>query len=352
MQKVYTQIDGTFVFPKPEDLDTLKPDSCVVRKVDGKLCITPLSGLKGKAVEGGRNGYSQLWGYLKEGEEKPFLLIEGRKRELKFCGFCKDRLNGITGNCFNSNVKPNGCSFDPAEEVKPFRISLEGWKKLRPTDVNEYSGFTTPYLSAVKFDAGTVRRNRKMRVVARHLWEYQEKKIEKYCSRCIHQGTCKLTSQKVIEHCMETEEKTAQKCLTKIRRRYGTVDEFLGLLAYGGGRLMYRLRKNAEESEWRVSQPLSRKKFLIIQPYRYFMTAKVPRKVVEDRVTAKAIPSEEREKTAALAWYYLEQYQHRRLWVSPKTGGIEAAHRTHGSYYFFRRQTFTSFSEILYFFQR
>lgn len=351
MNKVYTQIEGAYVFPDPEDLKTLKPDSCVVRKVGDRPCLIPLNDLKGKQVEGGRNSYSPLWGYQNDKNE-PYILLNGERKNPKFCDLCRDRLNGITGNCFNTNIKPKGCSFEPSEEVKPFEIELKGWKKLRPTDVNKHSAFNTPCLSWVDFDPKTVKKNKKARIIARHLPEYQEKKVEKYCSRCIYQGTCYLNSNRVAEHCMVTEEEMIKKCTSEIRKKYGSVSEFLNLLAYGGERFSCRPQKHLQEEEWRVSQPLSRNKFLIVQPYRYFNEMKVSRKIVEKLVTPKELPEGGHEKIAALAWYYLSQYQYHRIWVSLKTGGIEVTHRTRGHYHFYRPQSFTSFNEIHYFFNR
>src|SRR3989338_2399049 len=351
MEKVYTKIKGTFVFPNPEDLDFLKPDSCLVRKESEKLCITPLSEVKGKPVETSGNGYHPLWGDLDE-DPKPYILIDGNMRDPKFCDLCKNKLNGITGNCFDRNIAPNGCSFDPVDHVKAFQISLDGWKKLRPTDVNKFSGFYTPHINWTEFNSKTIRRNRKMRIVSHNLWEYQEKKIAKYCSRCIYEGTCCLNSQKIIKHCMVTEEETVKQCLQSIRRQYGNAEEFLRLLAYGGKKLMYRPRYRTKESEWRVAHPLKRKKFKIVQPYRYFNDGTVSSKVIEEKVIPRPVPCEDRDKIAALAWYYLKHFHYHLLWISPKLGGIEVAHPTRGSYYFFRRQTFTSFIEILYFFNR
>jgi len=351
MEKVYTQIHGTYVFPDPADLKTLKPDSCVIRKVGERPCVIPLSDLKGRQVEGGRNSYSPVWGYQNDKNE-PYILLNGERKNTKFCDLCKDRLNGITGNCFNTSIKPKGCSFEPAEQVKPFQISLVGWKKLRPTDVNKSSAFNAPCLSSVDFDSKTVKRNQKIRIIARHLLEYQEKKVEKYCSRCIYQGTCYLDSNRVAEHCMVTEEKTIKKCASEIRKKYGSVEEYLDLLAFGGGRFNYRPHKHLREEEWRVAQPLSRNKFLIMQPYRYSNDTKVSRKVVEEMVIPKELPASDHERIAALAWYYLSHYQFHRVWVSIKSGGIEVTHCTRGHYHFFRCQTFTTFNEIHYFFNR
>ncbi len=352
MEKVYTEIDGTYVFPKPRDLRSLKPDSCAVRIMKDKPCVIPLKNLQGKEVENGnRHGYSCVWGYHDD-KSDPYIVMNGEKKKPKFCDFCKDRLSGITGNCLNRAVKPSGCSFQPADDLKPFEINLTGWKKLRAIDLNERTPFLKPYMGGVSFDPKLIKQNRKIRMIARHLPEYQERKLEKYCSRCIFQGTCYLYSTKVAEHCMVTEEKTIKGCLVQIRRRFGNVDEYLGMLAYCGGKLTYKPEGQPQESEWRVSQPFSKKQYEIVGSYSGYSGSKAPRKLVEDSVTPVRVPTRNREKIAALAWYYLDHYPFHRLWISLKQGGIEATHQVHGHNRFFRAEVFTSFNEIHYFFCR
>ena len=352
MKKVYTQTDGTYVFPDPEALKVLKPDSCTVRKVDEKICLIPLEDLKGKQVEDGdRHGYSPVWRYQNDKNE-PYILMNGQKADTKYCNFCKDRLNGITGNCFNQTIKPNGCSFNPVDDLKPFEISMDGWKKLRAIDLNKDTPFYKPRPCSVDFNPKTIKRNKKIRLIARHLPEYQEKKVEKYCSRCIYQGTCNLNSSKVAEHCMVTEDEIIKQCLNLIRRRYGSVDEYLNLLAYSGGKFIYKPPSHVRESEWRVSQPFSKKQFEIMTPFNCYSELKVQRKFVEDLVTPIAVPEKNREKIAALAWDYLDRYHFHRLWISLKAEGIKATHHTRGANRSFRAEIFTSFNEIHYFFNR
>lgn len=352
MKKIYTRLEKTYVFPNPVNLRTLKPDSCVVRIIDKKPCIIPLGELKGKQVEnGGRDDYSPVWGYQSD-ETKPYILINRQKKRPKFCDFCKDRLGGITGNCQNKNVKPEGCSFQPSEELKPFEINLNGWRQFRPIDLNRNTAFFKPRLDEISFDPKLVKTNKKIRHIARHLPEYQERKIEKYCFRCVYQGTCYLRSQKVAEHCMVTEEETIERSLRGIRGRFGSVDEYLKMLAYGGRKLMCKPRGYLQESEWRVSKPLSKTHYEILKPFNSCGGTKIARAVVERLVMPRAIPKANRGKVAALAWYYLDSWFARPLWISVKPGAIEVAHPVHGAYRFFRTETFTSFNEIHYFFNR
>ena len=352
MKKVYTKLDKTYVFPDPANLRTLKPESCAVKIIDKKPCVIPLRELQGKQVEnGGRDDYSPVWGYQSD-KNKPYILINGQKKRSKFCDFCKDRLNGITGNCLNKDIKPLGCSFQPVDELQPFEIDLGGWEKLRPIDLNRDTAFLKPSFTEIAFDPKIIKRNKKIRRIVRHLPQYQEEKIEKYCSRCIYQGTCYLRSWKVAEHCMVTEEEMVKRCLGKIRRRYGSIDEYLNMLAYGGGKLMCQPRGYVQESEWRVSQPFSKTHYEILKPFNSYSGTKVSRELVERLVTSRVIPKANREKIAALAWHYLDNYHYHRLWVSLKPEGIEATHHVGGSYRFFRAETFTSFNEIHYFFNR
>ncbi|HOW87335.1 MAG TPA: hypothetical protein PKV84_01590 [Candidatus Omnitrophota bacterium] len=352
MKKVYTQVDGAYVFPRSRDLRSLKPDSCAVRIVGEKPCVIPLQDLSGKEVENGdRHGYSSVWGYHDD-KNDPYILINGAKKKAKFCDLCKDRLSGITGNCLNKSIKPSGCSFQPVEDLKPFAINLSGWRKLRPVDVNERTPFLKPYLSGVAFDPKLIKQNQKIRIIARHLPEYQERKLEKYCSRCIFQGTCYLHSHKVAEHCMVTEEETIKKCLGEIMRRFGSVHDYLGMLAYSGGRLMYKPEGYIQESEWRVAQPFDKKQYEIAKSFQGCNDLKVSRKLVEGSVTPVSIPKSNRERIAALAWYYLDRYHFHRLWISLRPEGIEATHQVYGHNRFFRAEVFTSFNEIHFFFTR
>lgn len=352
MQKVYTKSNGAYVFPRVQDLKTVKPDSCAVRIIGDKPCVLPLGSLRGKQVEGDSyHGYSSLWGY-NDDKNDPYILINGEKKRAKFCDFCQDRLNGITGNCLNKNIKPSGCSFQPVPELKPFEINLEGWKEIREIDLNTHTPFYKPHLSGIKFDPKLIKKNRKTRLIARHLPEEQERKIEKYCSRCIYQGTCTLDSRKIAEHCMVTEDVMIKQCLSNIRRKFGGVEAYLNMLAYAGGKFKYKPEGYVQESEWRVSQPFNKKQYEIIAPYNCFGDLKVTREFVEDSVKPLPLPVKNREKIAALAWYYLDRYHFHRLWISLKENGIEVTHRVHRRNHFFRPETFTSFNEIHYFFNR
>jgi len=352
MRKVYTKIDKAYVFPDCANLRSLKPDSCAVKIVDKKPCVIPLGDLQGKEVEnGGRDDYSPVWGY-QSGKNEPYILINGQKKRSKFCDFCKDRLNGITGNCLNKDIKPAGCAFQPVNELKAFDIDLDGWEKLRSVDLNPDTAFFRPFFTGITFDPEVIRRNRKIRRIARHLPQYQKEKIEKYCSRCIYQGTCYLRSHKIVEHCMVTEEEMTNRCLVKIRRRYGSIEAYLNMLAYAGGKVMCQPRSYVQESEWRVSQPFGKAHYEILKPFNSYSGTKIARDVVERQVTPCSVPETNREKIAALAWHYLDHYHYHRLWVSLKPEGIEATHHVRGPYRFFRAETFTSFNEIHYFFNR
>jgi hypothetical protein len=361
-EKMYTKINGCYVMPDPGDLKPLGLDSCVVARTEGKLYVHPLGEAAGKPAEREGLSYDPIFGFSKEEGER-FFILDGKRKELRFCDLCKDRLNGITGNCFDFRVKPKGCAFDPSTPPAPFNISLEGWTKVKPTDVSRDTPFSKPYSpSYVHFDLKTIRRNQKMRLVRRHLWEYQQKKQQKYCSRCIFEGLCYLNTRKVVEHCIVTNEKTEARCLESIRRRYGSAEEFLRLLSYAGSEIRYKPRSAKRRTKWRVSYPINRKKFLVRKLARPFTTAEVSLSRIEKQANSKPLPLTNQEHAAALAWFFMEEHmigktyvwvrggrRKRPFWILLKEEGIEVVHYPYGYSLRLDSVTLESFNESLHY---
>ncbi|GEM_PF-2742642 len=360
--RVYTKINGAYVLPDPGDLTELQLDSCLVAKGKGSVYAQPLETLEGKRVEAGKGEWDPVFGF-ESGEADRFFILNGEKKECRFCDLCKDRLNGLTGNCFDYRIKPKGCAFKPAVSPGMFRISLVGRKKLRPTAVSKDSAFHKPYYpSGVSFDKEVIRKNRKLHYARYHLWELSQKKQEKYCSRCVFEGLCRINTRKVIEHCMVTNEKTEARCLQTIRKRFGSLEEFLHLLSYAGSVIRYKPKGAKRRTKWRVSYPLNGKKFLLRKLARPFRTVEVSRRRIEKQASPKPLPLENQEHAAALALFFMEEFMINRscvwspggrlkrpFWILLKGEGIEVAHYSCGCYLRLDIVSFTSFNEILHY---
>lgn len=365
MKQVYTQIKETYVMPEPKDIGALKLDNCAVVHDQGKLLIHPIDERIGKDAERENDSaYDAIFGSLTK-KARRYLIVNGAEVQRKFCSFCKDRLNGITGNCFDYNVKKEGCQFTPSVEIKPFHMELEGYKKLKPSDTSRSSPFNAPYYPGeAYFDAATYKHNQKMRIVRRNLWDYAVRKKKKYCSHCIYAGLCWLNTRKVVEHCMVTPEETMKKCLEQILKRFGSVHEFLALLSYSGGAVSYKPKGAKRKTKWRISRPLNKTHFLAIKMGRPFRYTEVTRKRVERCVKPTALPYKGGDLTAALAWFFMERYCKeegvsriwayrsrviRPLWILPGAGSIEVAHYPYGCLLSRETISLESFNAILHF---
>ncbi|PIQ87523.1 MAG: hypothetical protein COV74_00180 [Candidatus Omnitrophica bacterium CG11_big_fil_rev_8_21_14_0_20_45_26] len=359
--KAYAKLGQVFVMPDPGDLEALELDNCMIRRANGRLCVAPLDGLAGKQVVQHSGGWEPVFGYF-DGKLDGFGIIRGTRQEVSFCDLCRDKLNGITGNCFNDRVKPRGCSFEPAAQSAGFHIDLSGWRRLPESDVAADSPFWKPrHAEEICFDVRKIRENRKLKITRRHLWEYQKKKEEKYCSRCVFQDLCCLTTRRVVEHCMVTDDFTMRRALTRIRKRFGSVDQFLALLAYSGGELRYRPKHDKRKTGWRVARPLNREKLLLKKLSRPFRETVVSRSVVESRIQPSQVTITDPDKAAALAWFFIEKHGNgwggrvhafhgiikRPLWILPKEAGIELTHYPFGRYLKRESLEFHSFNDIL-----
>lgn len=362
---VYTKINDAYVLPDSGDLGELKLDGCLVARGKGKVYAHPLEALEGKRVEAQGSEWDPVFGFQK-GEAERFFILNGEKKECRFCDLCKDRLNGLTGNCFDYRTKPKGCAFKPAIASAMFRISLNGQKQIRPTAVSTDSAFHKPYYpSGVSFDNKVIRKNRRLHRARYRLWDFSQKKQRKYCSRCIFEGLCWINTRKVIEHCMVTNEKTEARCLKKIRKRFESVEEFLRLLSYSGSEIKYKPKGAKRKTIWRVSFPFNRRKFVIRKLTRPFASAQVSFRRVEKWGTAKPLPVKNQEHVAALAWFFMEEFMFnktcvwssggrikRPFWILLKDGGIEVAHYAFGCYLRLDMATFKSFNDILHYDRR
>ena len=360
--RVYTKINGAYVMPDPGDLTGLQLDGCLVAKGKGIVYAQPLEALEGKRVEAGKGEWDPVFGF-QNGEADRFFILNGERKECRFCDLCKDRLNGLTGNCFDYRVKPKGCSFQSAVSPGMFRISLDGRKKVKPTAVSKDSAFHKPYYpSGVSFEKELIRKNRKLHYARFHLWELSKKKQEKYCSRCIFEGLCRINTRKVIERCMVTNEKTEARCLEKIRKRFGCLEEFLHLLSYAGSVIRYKPKGAKRRTKWRVSYPLNAKKIMLRKLARPFTTVEVSRRRIEKQVNPKPLPLENQGHVAALAWFFMEEHmigksyvwarggrRKRPFWILLKDESIEVAHYPYGCYLRLDIATFKSFNEILHY---
>ena len=367
MEKLYTELSGTYVLPDPGDISDLKLDACLVGRRQRKLYIHALDRLSGKEVELDRNRWADpVFGYQREDGQatERFLVMDGERKDIRLCNLCKDRLNGITGNCFNYNVRPKGCAFKPAKPLGQFKISLDDWKKLRPLDVNRYSPFRKPWNAGyVTLDQKVIRRNRKARMIRSNFHDFLGRKKEKYCSRCISKGLCYMTSVKVADHCMVTEEKKFKGMLKKIQKRFGSVESFLNRLAYSGKEITHRPAKEKRRTRWMITKPVGRNHFLVRKVSRPWKMARVTRRKVEKNVVPGAIPEQDREKMAALAWFFFEKYCSRDrdayrgyrgrairiLSVQPISGGISVSYYPYGWHLNRRSQDLTSFNAVLRF---
>lgn len=359
---VYTKINGAYVMPDPGDLAGLQLDGCLVAKGKGTLYAQPIETLEGKRVEAQRGEWDPVFGF-DNGEADRFFILNGVRKECRFCDLCKDRLNGLTGNCFDYKVKPKGCSFQSAVSGGMFRISLEDRKKVKPTAVSKDSAFHKPYYpSGVSFDKKLIRKNRKLHYARYHLWELSKRKQEKYCSRCIFEGLCRINTRRVIEHCMVTNEKTESRCLDRIRKRFGSVEEFLYLLSYAGSVIRYKPKGAKRKTKWRVSYPLNAKRFMVRKLSRPFATAEVTRVRIAKQVNPKPLPLENQGHIAALAWFFMEEHmagktyvwapggrRKRPLWILLKDNGIEVAHYPYGYHLRLDIATFKTFNDILHY---
>lgn len=373
MEKIYTKLKDVYVMPNPGDLSGLNLDSCVVARKETKLYITPLNSLVGKRVEGVSPYYEDpFFSSQANGVEKYFVL-EHEKKERSYCDLCKDRLNGITGNCQDYKMKPSGCSFDPAVDIKSFKISLKGWKKFNPGEVSTYSPFKPPHrLSEISFDLEQIEKNQKMRRIKANLGEHARKKAERYCSKCTWEGVCQLDTRKVVQHCMVPKEKTIRKCLQGIKKAFGSIEEYLSLFAYSGSDIAYKFKERKKKRRCKVVYPLNRKQFLIRTLSRPFESMKVSRNLVERRAKPGAVPIKNHEKIAILAWFFRKHYgfdkpchwQSRDLVIYGRNGhvvrpvsiglnveGIEVTYYPWGSSYnnYLRYKLCKSFKDILSF---
>ncbi|OGW81659.1 MAG: hypothetical protein A3G33_08370 [Omnitrophica bacterium RIFCSPLOWO2_12_FULL_44_17] len=366
MKKLYTKLQDIYVLNDPGDLSGLRLDSCVVAKRKGQLYVQSLECLTGKEVETGSDRWDSIFRIYSDGEKaEKSLVLGGESRSAKFCDLCKDKLNGITANCFDRNIKSKGCSFVPLKKPAEFNIDLNGWKYLAPTDANRYSPFRKPFSAEyIGLDAKTIARNKNARKVRANFRECLENKEEKYCSRCIFNGLCYMNSTKIAEHCkVLTEEKTIERCLQRIQKRFGNIEEFLQLLAYSGQEIVHRPLKASRKSRWLVSRPFGRNHFLVRKAYGPFKMTKVSRRKVEKALTPETVPLENRERIAALSWFFIEKYclngrgfyrgyrgrTIRVLSVLPVTGGIEVMYYPYGWQLSRQTKIFRSFNDILRF---
>ncbi len=366
MKKLYTEYKGIYVLQDPGDLAALKLDSCVVSRKRHQIYIAPLENLQTKQVEDKRSsGYSDpVFGFYAAKPER-FLVINGERKNSKFCDLCKDRLHGITGNCFNYGAKPGGCSFRPAKAPGKFNISLAGWKYLKPSRVNQYSPFKKPWSAEyIHLDSKIINRNKRALAARNDFWGQLEKKKAKYCARCIFKGRCYMNSMRIAERCMVTVEKTEKRSLGKIHSRFGSVEEFLNRLAYCGKEIVCRPKGEKRKTRWVVTKPVGRNKFLIRKRSRPFKRAIVSKTRIERNVVPEALPSLEREKIATFAWYFFEKYcakdqdayrgyrgrTIRILSVTPVPSGIEVSYYPYGwGTPSISRKQFHSFNEIVSF---
>ena len=310
MKKIYTKLESIHVLTDPEDLTDLKLDSCAVARKDGQVYICPLESLHEKRVEDKCSaGWSDpVFGFYDAKCEK-FLVINGERKNGKFCDFCKDRLNGITGNCFNYSLRRGGCSFSPAKALGKFNISLKGWRYLKPSRVNKSSPFKKPWgADYIRLDPKVINRNKRAVAVRNDFWNQLEKKKEKYCSRCIFKGRCLMNSVRIVERCMATDEETQERSVQSIQKKFGGVDEFLNRLAYCGKKIVCRPKGEKRRTQWIITKPAGRNKFLIRKHCKPFKRAIISRKRVEKNVIPETLPLANREKIAALAWYFFGRY--------------------------------------------
>lgn len=368
MEKQYTVFNGIHVLPDPgENIPALELDSCLAARRRGKLYIHPLDALRGKEVEQNDGRWADpVFGYSRdEGETiDRFLVVGGKRRDAGFCGLCRDRLNGITGNCFDSGVKPKGCSFDPAADPGIFRIRLDGWTKLRPWEVNRSSPFKKPWSADyISLDPCVIRRNRKARKVRANFGFFLRKKEEKFCARCVHSGLCHMSCLKIAEHCMVTEEKTLSKCLRKIQRKFGSAGEFLNRLAYSGSMITHRPRKSKRRTPWMVFRPDGKNHFLARKPSRPRLMTRVTLGKVKRSAEPRALPSQNPERIAALAWFFMEKYCARNkdfywgyrgrtlriLSITPEADGIEVSYYPYGWRLSLHTRRLCSFNDVLRF---
>ncbi len=360
-RKIYTRIRGSYVMPAPGDISILNLDSCLVGKNKKCLFVRPLEDLAGHCAERQCHSSDPVFG-LSSDESEKFLIVNGVKLTGNCCSICRDRLNGMTGNCFDYQIKPKGCIFQPLKPPAPFRIDLSGWQKIKPTDVSTMSPFAKPYSpSDASFDSKTMAQNRKMRRIRYHFWEFRSKKEEKYCSRCIYQGLCYFNCRTIAEHCMVTEEKTLKGSLSKIRSKFGSVEEFLKLLSFSGKPVYRRPPKGKRKNKWLVSRPENRRKFTLRQLNRPFEMISVSRNQIEKQVKPDPVYSgEDRDRVAALCWYFMKQFMTqwgcvsgfggrvlRPFWVTPKPGFVELIHYPYGWRLALSSLKFRSFNDIL-----
>ncbi len=309
MKKLYTEYEGVHVLTDPGDLTDLGLDSCVVARRKGQVYVRSLESLKAKEVEDKRrSGSDSIFGFYGEKAER-FLMINGERRDIRFCDFCKDRLNGITGNCFDRNIKPKGCSFDPVKKPGEFRISLDGWQYLPPSRVNKRSPFKKPWSTEyISLESKVIERNKRALKIRQNFGAELKKKQDKYCSRCIYKGLCYMDSVKIAERCMVTEDETQKRCLARIQKRFGSVEEFLNRLAYAGKEIIHRLADETRKTRWLITKPVGRNCFLVRKHYKPSKMTLVSRLKVEKNVIPDALPWMNREKIASLAWYFFEKY--------------------------------------------
>ena len=162
---------------------------------------------------------------------------------------------------------------------------------------------------------------------------------------------------------MVTSGATSKKCIGKIKRHYGSADEFVSLFHYSGSVICHKPKGDKRRTRWIVSRPISKKRFQLVKRNRPFRTCEVTRAKVE-RLLGKApiVQMKDKERVAALLMFFMDQcfnawnviyvYQGRTLrplWIVPKENGIEVAHYPSGYRLHLSFVTLETFNEILRF---
>lgn len=364
MKKLYTKAGDTYVMQDPGDLSLLNLNSCAVARKSGQLYVCPLETLNGKETETKSDSWKDpVFEFYGSGEKpEKFMILGGKRSDMKFCSLCRDRLNGLTANCFDHTVKPKGCTFEPIKPLDDFQISLNGWQKVPSYQVNSRSAFRKPYSPGdISFDQKIMSRNKKALHVKADFGTCLERKKTNECAHCIYKGLCRINSMKIAERCLVTQEKTVQKCLGKITRKFGSTDQFLNLLSYSGKEMSYRAPNEKRKTKWLILAPSSPDKFTVRKAWRPWKMIQVKRTKIESELCKGPVIQENKNFIASLAWFFLEKYWNRRreayrgyrgrtiriLSVCPAREGIEATYYPYGWRLSLRTATLTSFNDIL-----